>query len=180
MKLILSHDLIFRLVIYYNSKMVRTKHVSKGTKETSKAGKKKSLVSQKISRKTAPVTTGVKKRRYKPGKKAIKEIKKYQKTTEHLLAKAPFIRMVRKISQRIEGETENKRRFRHDALSALQEATEAAIVSMFEDSYLCTMHAKRVTLFQSDIALARRIRGEKWAITDFWFWKPYIILKAWI
>lgn len=55
----------------------------------------------------------------------------------------------------------NVHRFQSSALLALQEACEAAVISLYEDAYLCTMHAKRVTLLPADVALARRIRGEK-------------------
>ena len=55
-------------------------------------------------------------------------------------------------------------RFQTTALMALQEAAEAYMVTLFEDSLLCTIHAKRVTLMQKDMALARRIRGE----ADLW------------
>ncbi len=81
--------------------MPRTKKVAKNSEEESKGNKKKSLVSQKVARKTAPVATGVKKRRYKPGKLALKEIKKYQKSVDHLLQKAPFVRLVRTLIKKI-------------------------------------------------------------------------------
>lgn len=51
-------------------------------------------------------------------------------------------------------------RFKAGALLAVQEAAEAYIVGLFEDGYLCAIHAKRVTLMPRDLLLARRIRGE--------------------
>ena len=142
--------------------MPRTKNLAKKTGE--EKGAKKSLISQKISRKTAPVTTGVKKnykRRAKPGQAALREIKAYQKTTHMLIQRAPFIRLVREIMGEVGlNDDGTVKRIQAQALLALQEATEAAIVGMFEDAYLCCLHAKRVTLMQSDIALARRIRGD--------------------
>jgi histone H3 len=52
-------------------------------------------------------------------------------------------------------------RFQSVALLALQEATEAYLVGLFEDTNLCAIHAKRVTIMPKDIQLARRIRGER-------------------
>uniref|UniRef100_A0A8C5PHG3 Core Histone H2A/H2B/H3 domain-containing protein n=1 Tax=Leptobrachium leishanense TaxID=445787 RepID=A0A8C5PHG3_9ANUR len=97
------------------------------------------------------------KRRYRPGTRALMEIRKYQKSTELLIRRAPFQRLVREICM------EYTRGFsfcwQSMALLALQEAAEAFLVRLFEDSYLCTLHAKRVTLYVKDIQLARRIRG---------------------
>jgi len=50
-------------------------------------------------------------------------------------------------------------RFQSKALEALQEATEAFLVSLFTDANLCAIHAKRVTIQQKDIQLARRLRA---------------------
>ncbi|XP_041116099.1 histone H3-like centromeric protein A [Polyodon spathula] len=94
-------------------------------------------------------------RRYRPGARALMEIRKYQKSTALLIRKAPFSRLVREIAQ-------NQRAdflWRAEALAALQESAESFIVRLFEDAYLCTIHARRVTLFPRDIQLARRIRG---------------------
>lgn len=144
--------------------MPRTKKLASKTDE--KLGKKKTLVSQKVHRKTAPVVTGVKKhykRRAKPGQAAAREIKHYQRSIQMLIQRAPFVRKVRAIILENDKHEDDapQRRIQAHALLALQEATEAAIIGLFEDSYLCTMHAKRVTLFQNDIALARRIRGDR-------------------
>ena len=151
--------------------MPRAKNVAKSKKD--KTSKEKKLTSQKIARKSAPVDTGVKKkRRSRPGKAAMREIKRYQKNTDLLMQKAPFQRkstqwyniLVKLILKELNFETE-KFRFQPAALHALQEATEAAIVSLFEDANLCCGHAKRVTLMNSDIILARRIRGERfWSL----------------
>nr|XP_048673656.1 histone H3-like centromeric protein A isoform X2 [Caretta caretta] len=70
-------------------------------------------------------------RRYRPGQRALLEIRKFQKSTNLLISKLPFSRV----------------------------AAEAFLVRLLEDSYLCSIHAKRVTLFPKDIQLARRIRG---------------------
>merc|ERR1712182_16785 len=106
----------------------------------------------------APAIGGGKKpHRYSPGTVALREIRKYQKSTELLLRKGPFQRLVREIAGEQEG---GEKKFQSQALMALQEATESFMVSMFEDSNLCALHAKRVTIMPKDMVLARRIRGD--------------------
>jgi histone H3 len=97
-----------------------------------------------------------KKHRYRPGTVALREIRRYQKSPDLLLKKLPFQRLVREIAQQYQEDL----RFQSTAVLALQEAAEAYLVSMFEDSNLCAIHAKRVTIMPKDIRLARRIRGE--------------------
>ncbi|XP_037431875.1 histone H3.3-like [Triticum dicoccoides] len=110
------------------------------------------------ARKTAPATGGVKKpRRYRPGTVALREIRKYQKGTELLIRKLPFQRLVREIAQFCKSDL----RFQSHAVLALQEAAEAYLVGLFEDTNLCAVHAKRVTIMSKDVYLARRIRGER-------------------
>ena len=89
--------------------------------------------------------------------KALQEIRHYQKTAELLILKAPFARLVKEIlySYRMEF------RIQAVALEAIQEAAEYQLVTLFEDTNLCAIHAKRVTIMPKDIALARRIRGER-------------------
>jgi len=103
-------------------------------------------------------TPGVKKpHRYRPGTVALREIRKYQKSTELLIRKLPFQRLVREIAQDFKTDL----RFQSSAILALQEASEAYLVGLFEDTNLCAIHAKRVTIMPKDIQLARRIRGER-------------------
>ncbi|XP_054600031.1 histone H3-like centromeric protein A [Nothobranchius furzeri] len=97
-----------------------------------------------------------KKRRYRPGTRALMEIRKYQKSTDLLLRKAPFARLVHEVCQSY---TRGNLRWQVFALLALQEAAEAFLVLLFSDANLCAIHAKRVTVFPRDIQLARRIRG---------------------
>ncbi|XP_070780820.1 histone H3-like centromeric protein A [Enoplosus armatus] len=101
-----------------------------------------------------PVTP--KKRRFRPGTRALMEIRKYQKSTDLLLRKGPFSRLVREVCQNFSREA---LRWQVYALLALQEAAEAFLVMLFSDANLCAIHAKRVTVFPRDIQLARRIRG---------------------
>ncbi|CAL0318985.1 unnamed protein product [Lupinus luteus] len=94
--------------------------------------------------------------RFRPGTVALREIRKYQKSTELLIQKLPFQRLVREIAQTMKTDL----RFQSHAVLALQEASEAYLVGLFEDTNLCAIHAKRVTIMPKDIHLARRIRGE--------------------
>ncbi|MGH0180579.1 UNVERIFIED_CONTAM: hypothetical protein FKN15_004660 [Acipenser sinensis] len=113
---------------------------------------------QAAARKSAPATGGVKKpHRYRPGTVALREIRRYQKSTELLIRKLPFQRLVREIAQDFKTDL----RFQSSAVMALQEASEAYLVGLFEDTNLCAIHAKRVTIMPKDIQLARRIRGER-------------------
>jgi histone H3 len=88
---------------------------------------------------------------------ALREIRRFQKTTELLIKKLPFQRLVREITD----EMKVGMRFQSSALGALQEAAEAYLVALFEDTNLCALHAKRVTIMPKDMQLARRIRGER-------------------
>ena len=96
-------------------------------------------------------------RRYRPGTVALREIRRYQKSTDLLIRKAPFQRLVREIAQ----EFKTDLRFQSTAVLALQEAAESYLISLFEDTNLCALHAKRVTIMAKDMQLARRIRGER-------------------
>ena len=99
------------------------------------------------------------KRRYKPGTAALREIRKYQRTTDLLLLKLPFSRLVREVALAVRPSGIGDLRWQSQAIQALQEAAEAFLVHLFEDTNLCAIHAKRVTIMQKDIQLARRIRG---------------------
>ena len=135
--------------------MARTKQTAR--KSTGGKAPRKALAT-KAARKAAPATGGVKKpKRFRPGTVALREIRKYQKSTDLLIRKLPFQRLVREITQ----DFKNDWRFQSHALMALQEAAEAYLVALFEDTNLCAIHAKRVTIMPKDIQLARRIRGER-------------------
>uniref|UniRef100_A0AAA9SYR7 Histone H3 n=1 Tax=Bos taurus TaxID=9913 RepID=A0AAA9SYR7_BOVIN len=128
--------------------MARTKQTA--SKSTGGKAPRKQLAT-KAARKSAPSTGGVKKpHRYRPGTVALREIRRYQKSTELLIRKLPFQRLVREIAQD----------FKTD-LRFQSEASEAYLVGLFEDTNLCAIHAKRVTIIPKDIQLARRIRGER-------------------
>jgi histone H3 len=92
-----------------------------------------------------------------PGTVALREIRRYQKSTDLLIRKLPFQRLVKEIAQDFRQDL----RFQSTAILALQEASEAYLVSLFEDVNLIAMHANRVTIMPKDMQLARRIRGER-------------------
>lgn len=86
----------------------------------------------------------------------MKEIRQYQVSTDLLLRRLPFARLVREIQQGLSRQTY---KWQASAILALQEAAEAHLVGLFEDTNLCAIHAKRVTIMPKDMQLARRIRG---------------------
>ena len=117
------------------------------------------------AKKHAPVSNDAKKkRRYKPGTVALREIRRYQKSTELLIRKTPFKRLckdlIREITQFKMQEFPNGCNMGGDAATALQEAAEAYMISLFADSNLEAIHAKRVTILVKDLQLSRRVRGE--------------------
>ena len=126
----------------------------------------KTPLASKAKSKTAPLNQGClrsvnggvhKPHRFKPGTVALREIRKFQKSTDLLFRKLPFQRLVRSIAQDFKTDL----RFQSQAILALQQASEAYLVGLFEDANLCAIHAKRVTIMPKDIQLARRIRGER-------------------
>lgn len=147
----------FRFVqsLSQQDKMARTKQ----TARKSTGGKTpRKTHANKQARKQAPTGGGIKKpHRFRPGTVALREIRKFQKSTELLIRKLPFQRLVREIAQDFKTDL----RFQGSAIAALQEAAEAYLVNLFEDTNLCAIHAKRVTIMPKDIQLARRIRGER-------------------
>ena len=102
-----------------------------------------------------PDETTKKPHRYRPGTVALREIRQYQKSTDLLIRKLPFQRLVRELAQ----EFKSNLRFQSTAIEALQEAAEAYLVQLFEETNLCAIHARRVTIQPKDMVLAQRIRG---------------------
>ena len=127
-------------------KVVKDKKMDKAKKVQSKAKIAKDK-SKTVSKKTAPAKGGMKegerkKMRFRPGTVALREIKRYQKSTDLLIPRAPFQRVVREICHGYDHDL----RFQSQALVALQEAAEGYLTGVFEDANLCALHAKRVTL----------------------------------
>jgi histone H3 len=116
------------------------------------------MLATKAVCKSAPASGRIKKpHHYHPGTVALRKIRRYKKSTEFLLCKAPFQRLVREITQGHKADV----RFQSSALRASQEASEAYLVGLFEDSNLCAIHAKRVTIMSKDIQLTQQIRRER-------------------
>mmetsp|Transcript_5967 Transcript_5967/g.8982 ORF Transcript_5967/g.8982 Transcript_5967/m.8982 type:complete len:138 (+) Transcript_5967:84-497(+) len=99
--------------------------------------------------------------RKRPGEKALQEIRKYQRSTELLIRKLPFARLVKEIQMSFTSEGLSYQ-WQGSALIALQEAAEAHLTSLFEDANFAAIHAKRVTIMPKDIHLARRLRGRRY------------------
>ena len=158
--------------------MARTKQVaskSTGGKAPRHLLARKALVGGKVAKPTSATSTSTaapaaaaavatlapapakRKHRYRPGTVALREIRRYQKSSELLIRRAPFRRFVREIAQ----DYISGIRFESTALVALQEAAESYLVGLFEDTNLCAIHARRVTILPKDMQLARRIRGER-------------------
>ena len=94
--------------------------------------------------------------RFRPGMMALKEIQHYQEFTGFLIRKLPFQRLVREIAIEVAQEMQ----FQSSMLLVLQEAAEVYLVGLFEDTNLCAIHARHVTIMPKDIKLARRIHGK--------------------
>lgn len=125
---------------------------------TKQTARKRTTKGIKTPRKSVAGKKGTKRpHRFRPGTVALREIRRYQKGTELLLLKLPFQRLVREIAQDFKEDL----RFQASAIEALQEAAEAYLVALFEDTNLCAIHAKRVTITPNDMQLARRIRQER-------------------
>ncbi|PSN51104.1 histone H3-like centromeric protein hH3v [Blattella germanica] len=140
--------------------MVRRKSQAPG--QSSGHKKRKSQKNKRKSSSASKTTTdeiNFTKRRYRPGTRALMEIRRYQKTTKLLIPRLPFSRVVKEIISYIVPPHLSDFRVQFAALEAIQEAAEMYLVQYFEDSLLCALHAKRVTLMRKDLQLARRIRG---------------------
>ena len=122
------------------------------TKTTAVAKSEKAAAPAKSAK--AP---GARKFRWRPGTVALRQIRKYQTSTNLLMRKAPFQRLVRELA------TQQKQglKWSANAIAALQESTESYVTGLLSDSNLCALHAKRVTLMARDLQLARRLRGER-------------------
>merc|ERR1719234_373364 len=126
------------------------------TPTTTPRSKKNAPITSKQTRRSGGLETPGR-RRYRPGSRALMEIRKFQKSSNLLIPHLPVSRVIREICSKI---CTTDMRFKSAAIMALQEATEAYLVTLFEDTLLCAIHAKRVTVMPKDMELARRIRGE--------------------
>ncbi|XP_078055416.1 histone H3-like [Mustelus asterias] len=132
--------------------VVRTKPTAR---ESTGVKTPRKQLATKAARKSAPATGGLKKpHRYWSSTVALREIHQYQQSTELLICKLP----VQHLGQEITQDFNINLRFQSSAVMALQEASEAYLVGLFEEINLCTIHAKRVTIMPKDIQLARHIQ----------------------
>lgn len=132
------------------SKRMTLVQVMAARKEAKKGGHKK------VGKKGLTKPKEKKAHRFRPGTVALREIRRYQKSTELLIRKLPFQRLVREIAQDFKTEL----RFQASAIMALQEASESYLIGIFEDTNLCAIHAKRVTIQPKDMLLTRQLRGD--------------------
>lgn len=145
-----------------NQKVLQTKRMKQegdgpGDRRVNKA-RKSTTGGFRDEGESTPRGEGRRRVKYKPGELALKDIKKLQNTTDMLIPKTRFHRLVREITQEFTRDAPYK--YQVAALQALQEAAEAYLVYLFEDTNLCCIHAGRVTIMPRDIYLARRIRNE--------------------
>nr|BAF49719.1 putative centromeric histone H3-like protein_1 [Arabis hirsuta] len=110
------------------------------------------------AKRTMPQSSQKKPHRYRPGTAALREIRKFQKSTKLLIPAASFIREVKDITYTYA--PPQITRWTAEALVAIQEAAEDYLVGLFSDSMLCAVHARRVTLMRKDFELARRLGGK--------------------
>ena len=136
-------------------KSAQTKQTAR--KSTGGKAPRKQLATKHARKTVAETVEEKKKKRFRPGTVALREIRKYQKSTNLLLSKLPFQRLVKGLIFDIQ-----ELRCQSLAVMALQEASEAYLVGLFEDSNLEAIHAKRVTIMPKDFQITKRIRREKW------------------
>ena len=162
--------------------MARTKQ----TRRESGKAPRKNLAENLPARKRHPVAPAIvkKPRRYRPGTVALREIRRYQKTTDLLIPKAPMSRAVKEILYDLCNT--NPYKMQSIALAAVHEASEAFTVGLMEDANLCAIHVKRVGVTPKDMQLARCLRGEdaldhretaqKMTLVNG-VWKPVLVRK---
>lgn len=130
-------------------------------KRPRKEPRAKTAAVRRTAHEVAVAKKGGKKRRFKPGTVALREIRKYQKSTELLIRKAPFQRLVREVAQEaasvLSGQS-SELRFQAAAVRALQEAVESYLVGIYESANLASIHARRVTLLVKDLHFAMRFQ----------------------
>ena len=143
-----------------NIKMARTKPPKQGAGKAPRRGLATKDPTRAVPTRKAKRQKGVPKRghRYRPGTVALREIRRYQKSTDLLIRKLPFQRLLREMTQ--DHMNEGYMKYTSIAILADQVASEAYLTGLFEDSNLCAIHSKRVTIMTKDIRLSRRIRGE--------------------
>ena len=117
-----------------------------------KMGKQKAADTKKASQQEAEPN----KRKYRPGMRALRDIKMYQRSTDLLLPKIALYRVIKEMTAKIFPDA----RYSNAAINAIQNCVESHMIGLFEDTNLCAIHAGRATIMTKDMRLARRIRGE--------------------
>lgn len=145
--------------------MARTKQTARKTTDGPSPRRslatKSASIAAKNARQSKQVMSVKKPHRYRPGTVALREIRRYQKNDKLLIRKLPFQRLVRELAVQFTTLKDNQQfRWQGSAILALQEASESYLVSLFDDTNLCAIHAKRVTIEPKDMLLARRLRGD--------------------
>lgn len=135
--------------------MARTKQTAR--KSTGGKAPRKQLATKAARKSSAPGAVAAAKRphRFKAGTVALREIRKYQKTTDLLIRKLPFQRLVREVASEYKADV----RFQSSSILAIQESLENYLTGLFEDSNRCAIHAKRVTLMARDLHLVNKIKS---------------------
>ncbi|EIJ87504.1 histone H3 [Nematocida parisii] len=134
--------------------MARTKQTAR--KSTGGKAPRKQLATKAARKSTAPGAVAAKRpHRFKAGTVALREIRKYQKTTDLLIRKLPFQRLVREVASEYKTDV----RFQSSSILAIQESLENYLTGLFEDSNRCAIHAKRVTLMARDLHLVNKIKS---------------------
>ena len=153
--------------------MARTKQTARKSTGGKAPRKQLSTKASRTATRNQRPEGGIKKPHcYRPGTVALREIRRYQKSTDLLLRKGPFGKLVREMTQDaqkgkakgcslVDGAKETNNIERHTAASILihQTACEDYLVTLCEDTNLCAIHAKRVAIMPKDMQLACRIRG---------------------
>lgn len=140
-----------------NRRAEATKNKNAGKMQRKAPVKVKPKAADQVTRKTTTKAKERKSHRFRPGTVALREIRRYQKSIATLVPKLPFQRLVKEVAQNLRPEF----RFQSAAIGALQQASESYLVNVFQDTNLCALHAKRVTIMPRDLQLARRLRGDK-------------------
>ena len=141
----------------------RVKPLARKVANKSKASIQQTAAQKQLAKKSNSrfqESTGAVKRprRYRPGVQALREIRRYQKSTDAIIPLANISRLIREITQILY--PKRMYRFQASAIEAIRQSVEAHMVTLFEDANLCAIHRKCVTITPKDIQLARRIRGE--------------------
>ncbi|KAH9589211.1 Histone H2A/H2B/H3 [Trypanosoma melophagium] len=119
--------------------------------------KKESHANSSLQHNNNNNNTAKKRHRWRPGTVVLREVRRYQNSTDFLIARAPFRRLVREVVSNLK----DSFRMSSTCVEALQESTELYVTSVLTDANLCTLHANRVTVYPKDIQLALRLRGER-------------------